>query len=134
MRLAFDAILGGILSAALAGAAVAQQVKPPAPPASAPAPMTAASRVMPTRSAAVTAAENDKESATMQSEERVIPQISVPLKRRNSAATAAPSTSAPAGSVPGTVNDRVARCMALGSAGEKAACERAAAASRPVGR
>lgn len=93
--------------------------------------MTAASRQVPTRNAAITAAENAKEPGNQRPEERVIPQIRIPLKPRNSAA-AATIASAPAGNVPGGVDDGAARCMAAGSASEKAACESGLAASGPV--
>jgi len=65
-------------------------------------------------------------------EERVIPQISVPLKSRKGAVPAT-TASVPAGSVPGAVNDVAARCLASGSAAERAACERRLAASAPEG-
>ncbi len=86
---------------------------------------------MPTRNAAITASENAKEPGNQRPEERVIPQISVPLKSRANPNTAVTPASAPAGNVPGTVNDGAARCMALSSAGEKAACERRLPASGP---
>ncbi len=129
MRIVFDAILGGMLAAAATGAAFAQSVTPPAPPASAAVPMTAASKQNPTRNAAVMASENAKEPGNQRPEERVIPQISIPFKPRNSTAFAA---SGPTGSVPGGVDDGAARCLATGSGSEKAACERALAASAAV--
>ena len=94
--------------------------------------MTAASKQVPTRNAAVTAAENAKEPGNQRPEERVIPQISIPLKPRGSTAAAATPTSVPAGRVSGGVDDGAARCLAIGSASEKAACERGLAASGPV--
>lgn len=130
MRFVFDSILGGILAAAATTVASAQSVDPPSP-ASAPVPATAASK-SPTRSAAVRAAENAKEPGNQRPEERVIPQISLPLKSRHGTATAATTASAPAGSVPGRVNEGVARCMAATGDAEKAACERGLAASGPV--
>ena len=132
MRIVFDAVIGGMLAAALTGTACAQSVMPPAPPASAAAPMTAASRQVPTRNAAVMASENAKEPGNQRPEERVIPQISIPLKSRSSTAAAATSASAPAGGVAGGVNEGAARCLAIGSASEKVACERGLAASGPV--
>lgn len=133
MRLVVDAIAGGLLAAAIAGTAVAQPAKPappPPPPASAPVPDTAASRQVPTRNPAIRAAENAKEPGVQRPDERVIPQISVPLRSRN--ITPAALASAPAGSIPGGVNDDAARCVAAGTAQEKAACERGAAASLPA--
>ncbi len=68
----------------------------------------------------------------MRPEERVIPQISVPLKTRNTVDVAAPSASRPAGSRPGAINDGAARCLAT-EASERAACEqRESATSAPV--
>jgi hypothetical protein len=133
MRFVPHSLLGGALAVAVASAAFAQGAAP-ARPASAPAsaPVTAASRVVPTRNAAVMAAENAKEPGVQRPEERVIPQISVPLKPRNSGAAAAATASAPVGSVPGAVNDMAARCMAASDAADKAACQRRPAASEPV--
>lgn len=91
--------------------------------------MTAASKAVPARNTAITAAENVKEPGSQRPDERVIPQISIPLKSRRGAATAA---SAPAGSIVGRVNEGAARCMAAGDASDKAACERGLAASGPV--
>lgn len=93
--------------------------------------MTAASKQVPTRNAAVMAAENAKEPGNQRPDERVIPQIRIPLKSRNSAATTT-ATSVPPGNMPGGVDDGAARCLAAGSASEKAACERGLAASGPV--
>jgi hypothetical protein len=78
----------------------------------------------------ITAAENAKEPGNQRPEERVIPQISIPLKSRTG--TAAAAATAPTGSVLGGVDDGVARCLAAGSASEKAACERRLAAPAPV--
>jgi len=94
--------------------------------------MTAASKQVPTRNAAVMAAENAKEPGNQRPEERLIPQISIPLKSRDRTAAAANAASAPAASVPGHVDDGAARCLAAGSSLEKAACERGLAASAPV--
>lgn len=132
MRIVFDAILGGMLAVALAGAACAQSVTPPSPAASVPVPMTAASKQVPSRNAAVMASENAKEPGNQRPEERVIPQILIPLKPRNSIATDSSAASAPAGSVPGGVNEAAARCMAMRGTVEKAACERALSASGPL--
>lgn len=126
MRTLFDAILGGIAAAAALAATSAACAQP----AAAPVPMTAASRALQTRSTAITAAENAKEPGNQRPEERVIPQISIPLKSRSS--TAATAASAPPARVPGGVNADAARCLAIGNASEKAACERALAASGPV--
>jgi hypothetical protein len=82
--------------------------------------------------AAVVAAENAKEPGAQRPEERVIPQLSVPLQSRRNAALAAAAASAPPGSVPGAVNDGAARCLAARSASERAACERGLPASAPV--
>ena len=134
MRIVFDSILGGILATVVAGAACAQPAtpQPASAPASAPAPVTAASRQAPTRNAAVMASENAKEPGNQRPEERVIPQISIPLRNRNVMPLAAIPASAPIGSVPGRVNEGAARCLAISSASEKAACERGLAASGPV--
>ena len=134
MRTVFDAILGSIAAAAAlaaTSAACAQAVASPSS-ASAPVPMTAASRALPTRSTAITAAENAKEPGNQRPEERVIPQISIPLKSRNVSPLAATASSAPAGRVPGGVNAGAARCLAVGDASGRAACERALVASEPV--
>jgi len=128
MRTVSEAILGGLLAAAVIGAS-GQAVAPASSPASAAAPLTAASRQVPTRNAAITAAENAKEPGNQRPEERVVPQISIPLKPRNPALSAAAST--PVVTVPGGVDDGAARCLALRSADEKAACERRRAASVP---
>jgi hypothetical protein len=93
--------------------------------------MTAASKALPTRNPAVTAAEKAMEPDMQQPEERVIPLLSVPLKSRKNGPAAAIAASAPAGSVPGTVNDIAARCMAS-AVKDKAACERRLAASGPA--
>lgn len=134
MRIVFGFILGGVMAA---GAAGAQSVAPPSPPASPPSapasasgPAAAASRAMPARNPAITAAENAKEPGVQRPEERVIPQISVPLRSRNIAPTST-TASAPGGSRPGAVNDDAARCLAR-SGSERAACERALAASAPL--
>ncbi|MDY0746971.1 hypothetical protein SNE35_20835 [Paucibacter sp. R3-3] len=82
-----------------------------------------------TRSPAVRAAEKAKEPGSLQPEQRAIPQISVPLKTRNSPSPATPAASLPAGSVPGAVNDDAARCLAADSGKLKAACERGRPAS-----
>lgn len=94
--------------------------------------MTAASRLVPARNTAITASENAKEPGVQRPEERVIPQISIPLKPRNSAATTAVTASAPAGSMVGRVNEGAARCMAAKSASERQACESGLVASAPV--
>lgn len=120
MRIVIDSFVG-IVAVVAAGAAFAQA----AAPASAAAPMTAASRAMPARNPAVVAAENAKEPGVQRPDERVIPQISVPLKSR-----AVPQASASAAST-GVVNDAAARCLASGNAAAKAACERRLAASAP---
>jgi len=135
MRTVADAILASIIAAAAAaatGAAWAQSATRPLPAASAPVPLTAASKAVPTRSPAITAAENAKEPGNQRPEERVIPQISIPLKSRNVSPPAATATSAPAVSRPGGVNEGAARCLAVGDADGRAACERALAASGPV--
>jgi hypothetical protein len=131
MKLVLNVILGSILATAVTSGAWAQAATPASAPASAPEPMTAASKQVPTRNAAVMAAENAKEPCSQRPDERVIPQIRMPLKSRNSAA-ASTTPSAPPGNVPGGVDDGAARCMAAGSASEKAACERGVAASGPV--
>ncbi|KQV47390.1 hypothetical protein ASC95_24825 [Pelomonas sp. Root1217] len=130
MRIVFDAFLGGMLAVAAVGATWAQADKPASSPASASAPVTAASRQVPTRNAAITASENAREPGNQRPEERVIPQISIPLKPREGTIAAATAASAPAGNVPGGVDDGAARCLA--SASDRAACERGLAASGPV--
>lgn len=94
--------------------------------------MTAASRQLPTRNPALTAAENAREPGNQRPEERVIPQLSIPLARGQGAAKAGPAASAPPGSVPGGVDDGAARCLAAKSPQAKAACERSRPASGPV--
>ena len=125
MRIVIDSFVGAIVALAAMGAACAQGA---APAGSASAPMTAASRAIPARNPAIVAAENAKEPGVQRPEERVIPQISVPLKSR-----AVPSASASAvlAGAPGVVNDGAARCLAIRDAAEKAACERRLAASSP---
>jgi hypothetical protein len=127
----FPAVLAGMLGVAAVGATWAQADKPASSPAAASAPMTAASRQVPTRNAAITASENAKEPGNQRPDERVIPQISLPLKPRTGT-IAATTASAPAGNVPGGVDDGAARCLATGSASDKAACDRGLAASGPV--
>ena len=133
MKSAFYSILGAVIAVAFSSAACAQQtVLSPPLPASAPVPAAAASKPIPTRSTAVKAAENANEPGVLRPEQPVIPQITLPLKGRNSPSSAAPSASLPAGSVPGAVNDGAARCLATSGAAEKAACERGLAASGPL--
>ncbi|WP_457354490.1 hypothetical protein [Roseateles sp. P5_D6] len=132
MRFVFDSLLGGILATVVADAACAQPAAPLPASAPASAPMTAASRQVPTRNAAITASENAKEPGNQRPEERVIPQISIPLRNKNVMPLAAIPASAPVGSVPGRVNEGAARCVAISSASEKAACERGLAASGPM--
>jgi hypothetical protein len=132
MKVVLNVILGSALAAAVTTVAWAQAAAPASSPASAAEPMTAASRQVPTRNAAVMAAENAKEPGNQRPEERVIPQIRIPLKSRSNAAAAATTATTPTGSVPGGVDDGAARCMAAGSAGEKAACGRGLPASGPV--
>jgi hypothetical protein len=129
MRFVLIPLLGGLLTVT-AGAACAQTPKTASPPASATAPAAAASRAVPTRNPAITAAENAKEPGAQRPDERVIPQISVPLKSRRSTILAEVAASASARGASGVVNDVAARCLASGSS--KAACEREAAASRPA--
>lgn len=129
MRHVAHPLLGGLLLSVAMGAASAQPAPPASTPASAPA--TAASRVVPTRNPAIIAAENAKEPGVQRPEERVVPQISVPLVRKNNPVSPAATASAPSGSLPGAVNDGAARCLAAESAADKAACERAEAASAP---
>lgn len=125
MSIVVNALLGSLLAAGLAGAVCAQAVT--APPAS--APMRAASKPVPTQSPAVTAAENAKEPGAQRPDERVIPQVSIPLKGRQ---VIAPATSAASAAVPGGINEAAARCRASRNADDRAACERAAAASEPA--
>jgi len=131
MKIVFNVALGITLAAAVISGAWAQAALPPSPPASAPVPMTAASRQVPTRNAAVMAAENAKEPGSQRPDERVIPQIRIPLKSRNSAA-ASTTTPVPPGNVPGGVDDGAARCLAVASVSERLACERRLAASAPM--
>lgn len=126
MKNASLALVGAFVAMA-AGTASAQSA--PVPAASAPAPMTAASRTMPTRNPALTAAENTREPGLQRPDQRAVPQVSVALRGR--LGTEATAASAPAGSLPGAVNDGAARCLAAGSASDRAACERALAASAP---
>ncbi|MDR7268142.1 putative component of type VI protein secretion system [Pelomonas saccharophila] len=130
MRFVLDFLVGGITAVIVTSAACAQPAPSSSPPAS--APETAASRVAPDRNPALTASENAKEPGVQRPEERVVPQISVPLRSRNITAPAAPPASAPVGSRPGGVNDAAARCLAADSAKTKAACEGAGKASEPA--
>ena len=130
MKPALLAVLVTVMAAGPAGWAHAQQAAQAAvAPASA---ASAASRLNQTRSPAVRAAEKAKEPGILQPEQRVIPQISVPLKNRNSPSPATPAASLPAGSVSGAVNDDAARCLAADGAKLKAACERGRPASGPA--
>jgi hypothetical protein len=132
MRTAIKAILGGSLSAAVIGVASGQAALPASSPASAAAPMTAASRQLPARNPVFTASENAKEPGNQRPEERVIPQISIPLKSRNlTAPAAATASSAPSSGLPGGIDEGAARCLALSSTAAKAACENRRAASMP---
>jgi hypothetical protein len=130
MKSAAVSVLGAFLALAFTGAACAQQ-SVQAPPASAPGPVPAASKPIPIRSTAVKAAENANEAGKLLPEQRVIPQVSVPLRRSNGPSPAATTASLPAGSVPGAVNDGAARCLATSGAKEMAACERGLPASGP---
>jgi hypothetical protein len=132
MKIVLATIVGSLLAATFIGGARAQSARPAAAAASAAVPMTAASRQVPTRNAAVMAAENAKEPGNQRPEERVIPQLRLPIKSRSSTAAAATTPSAPAGNVPGGVDDGAARCMAAKNAMDKAACERGLAASMPM--
>lgn len=125
-------VLGAVLAVSFVGTAAAQPMPPGPvlPSASAPAP--AASRPIPLRSTAVKAAENANEPGRMRPEQRVIPQISLPLKPSAGPLSAAPSASLPAGSVPGAVNDGAARCLASSGAKALAACEPGLPASGPL--
>jgi hypothetical protein len=127
MRSAFDFVLSAAFAVALNGFAYAQSAVPPSSPTSAPAPKPAASTPIPARSAAVMAAENANEPGKLGPEERVIPQISVPLKPRNSA----PEASQPNGRATGAIDDAAARCLATLGAVERAACQRGLSASGP---
>ncbi|HEY9106380.1 MAG TPA: hypothetical protein VIN58_06855 [Roseateles sp.] len=131
MRIVPDFLLAGLLAAAAASAAFAQSSPPAsAPPASAAVPVTAASRIVPTRNAAVTAAENAKEPGAQRPEEKVIPQISLPLRTRPEKAVAAAASGPSTGA--GALNDGAARCLATANTAEKAACERGVSASAPA--
>lgn len=131
MSIVPNTLLAGLLAATVATAALAQSSPPSsAPPASAAVPATAASRIVPTRNAAITAAENAKEPGAQRPEEKVIPQISLPLKTRPEKAVAAAASGPSTGT--GALNDGAARCLATANAAEKAACERSVAASAPA--
>lgn len=131
MKVVLNIIIGSIFAAAVTASASAQPATPASAPVSAAEPMTAASRQVPTRNAAILAAENAKEPGSQRPEERVIPQIRIPLKARSDTAAEA-TAAAPADNVPGGVDDSAARCMAAKSPAGKAACERGLAASGPV--
>lgn len=128
MRTAIPTVALALLAAAFCGAAPAQPPAAPARPASAAEPAVAASRWVPARNAAVTAAENAKEPGVQRPQERVLPQLRVPLASRSVTVAA----SAPAGT--GTVDDGAARCVAARTDRDKAACERARTASQPLPR
>ena len=70
---------------------------------------------------AVRPIERGQATGTCGSDEHVIPQISVPLKRGN----AKPTLNKPkrAGSTSGAVDDDAARCQAMTSTAERAGCE-----------
>ncbi len=129
MRSAFRSVLGALLAAGIGGAGAAQTALQPPLPSSAPASAAAGSRATSVRSPAVRAAEKAQEPGVLAPEQRVVPQITVPLKPRAASLPAAPPASLPAGTVPGIVNDGAARCLASASAREKAACEAGKAAS-----
>lgn len=126
-------------STALAASAFSvAQVKPGTPPpivpAAASAPAITASLPEPSRSPAVKAAQKATEpGGTLRPAERVVPQVSIPIKQISGPVTAPipNSASMPGGSVPGAINDGAARCLATRTAVEKAACERQMAASAP---
>lgn len=123
MGIVINAVFGCALAVGVAGDAWAQSA------AAASAPANAASRLVPPpRNPAAVAAENAKEPGAQRPDERVIPQITLPLRAKTVPATGA---SAPTGSLPGAVNDGAARCLAAGTAADKAACERRLAASTP---
>lgn len=130
MRFVLDFLVGGITAVIVTSIACAQPAASSSAPAS--APETAASRAIPNRNAAVTASENAKEPGVQRPEERVVPQISVPLRSRNITAPAATPASPPVGSLPGGVNDAAARCLAADNAKARAACELAGKASEPA--
>lgn len=119
MSIVVNTLLGSLLAAGLTGAVCAQPVT--TSPAS--APMRAASKPIPAQSPAVAAAENAKEPGAQRPEERVVPQVSIPLKGRKGAF---PATSAASATVPGGINEAAARCKA---AADREACERGLAAS-----
>lgn len=131
MKVVLNIIIGSILAAAVTAGARAQPATPASRPASAAEPMTAASKQIPTRNAAILAAENAKEPGNQRPEERVIPQIRIPLKSRTGPA-AETNTAVPAGTVPGGVDDGAARCLTAKTAADKATCERRLAASAPT--
>lgn len=122
--------MGAMVVTGISGAASSQTVM--SPPQMASAPVPAASKPIPIRSPAVKAAENANEPGKLRPEQRVIPQISLPLKGNNLASPMAPAASLPAGSVPGAVNDGAARCLATSGAKDLAACERGLPASGPL--
>jgi len=95
-------------------------------------PANAASRLVPPRNPALTAAENAQETGNPRPEGRLLPQIAVPFGARRIANNAELAGSAPPGSVPGRVNPGAARCLAMSSPAEKAACERGLAASAAI--
>ncbi len=132
MKSVSASVLGAVIGVIFTAAACAQSVMHAPVPASAPVPAPAASKPILPRSTAVRAAEKSNEPGTLRPEQRVIPQISMPLKSANSPSPAAPAASLPAGSVPGAVNDGAARCRASSGAKEMAACERGLAASGPL--
>ena len=84
-----------------------------------PRPLRAASQPPVSGSPAVQAAENARAPGAMRSEQRPVPQLSVPLKRRATRDDAAEA--AAAASRPG-VDDATARCLARKTALERASC------------
>lgn len=97
-----------------------------AAPASAPAPLPAASRPIVPGSPAVQAAENARPEpgGATQPEARAVPQVSVPL-RRSTESTDAPIGIGPSGH--GGIDDDAARCSAKKTQKERADCRKSVA-------
>ncbi|MCE4556989.1 hypothetical protein [Pelomonas cellulosilytica] len=128
MTLVTVPLFAAALAIVVAAPVMAQTATSASSTASAPVPATAASRIAPVRNAAVQAAENAKEPGVARPEERVIPQISVPLTRKDRTAPGHEGASAPVRSGP-AVDDGAARCLAAETPAARAACQRGLAAS-----
>lgn len=100
-------------------ALAAQSAKTPTAPASAASHPPQAS---PTQSPAVKAAERSATPGQFRPEHPVVPQITVPLKRRGAPGMPPDANTGSSAAVAGGINDSAARCRAARSAQQRAAC------------